>query len=168
MNEDTEPIIYNEKTPFYKVGLSPAVMPQGLCTILWAHLIEQLGVLYLVMSNFPAPFKTLCTVLDVDFDDLKQEVTDRLSAKFLMEAQRDRDVYQLILNPASERLTRYAEYCDLLAVPGVIGLREYEHFRNGKSLAVYVSLAKSDATTALLLPPVHPQTGLPIQQFQEH
>lgn len=167
-DQEPEPIIYNEKTAFYKTGLPASVMPEGLTTILWAHHIENLGLLYIALSNFPEPFKTLCTVLNVDFDDLKQEVTDRLSGKFLTQANASRKEYALILNPQMQRLSRYAEYCDLLAVPGVVGLREYEHFTNGKTLAVYVSLTKSDATTALLLPRVHAKTGLPVALIHEH
>lgn len=167
MSEDTDPQTYDEKTPFYKVGLSPSVMTEQLQNILWNHHINQIGVLFVAMSNFPEPFQTLCAVLNIDFDDLKQELTDRLSAKFLQSANSNRDCYQLILNPAMQRLSRYVQYCDLLKVPGVLRLREYEHFKNGLSVAVYVSLSKSDLTTALLLPPVHQKTGLPIVLLHE-
>ncbi len=167
-DQEPEPITYSEKTPFYKTGLPVSVMPEGLTTILWAHYIESIGILYLAMSNFPEPLQTICTALNVDFDDLKQEITDRLSATFLTEANASREEYALILNPQMQKLTRYSEYCDLFAVPGVIGLREYEHVTNGKSLAVYISLSRSDCRTALLLPAVHPKTGLPVDLIHEH
>lgn len=167
-NSEPDPITYSEFTPFYKVGLPEKVMPDKLRTILWNHYIEQLGVLYIAMSNFPEPFQGICDILDIDFDDLKQELTDRLSAHFLQEANSNREAYQLILNPQMEKLRRYVEYCDLLNVPGVIAVREYEHFTRGKSLAVYVSTINSDATTALMIPHTHQKTGLHVTLVHEH
>lgn len=170
MNEDTQPdpIIYSEFTPFYKVALPDTVMPEKLRAILWNHYIEQLGVLYIAMSNFPEPFQGICDILCIDFDDLKQEITDRLSAKFLQEANSSREDYASILNPQMQKLSRYVGYCDLLNVPGVIAVREYEHFQRGKSLAVYVSTIDSDVTTSFLIPDTHPATGLHVTLIREH
>ncbi len=167
MSEDNDisPQTYNEWTPFYKVGLSPSVMPEQLTQILWEHYIENLGVLYIALSNFPEPFETLCSVLNVDSGELEQELIARLSTKFISEASSYRDSYQLLLNPVMEKLSRYVQYCDLLAVPGVIGLTEYN---NGKNLAVHVSMSRSDIRTPLMLPTVHAKTGLPIQLLHEH
>lgn len=162
MSQETDPQTYDERTPFHQAGLSPEVMTEQLSYILRNHGINQIGQLFIAMSNFPQPFETICAVLNIDVDDLKQELTDRLSVKFLRSANNQRSEYQLLLNPSMTKLNRYAQYCDLLNVPGVLRIREYEQATKGLSVAVYVSLSKSDATTALLIPPVHPTTGRPI------
>lgn len=169
MNEDleTDPATYSEWTTFHHAGMY-SVMTESLIQIMWNHHIDNIGTLYICMSNFPEPFHELSTYLNFDFDDLKQELTNRLSGKFLRQSQNSRSEYQLLFNPQMQKFSRYVEYCDLLAVPGVIAIREYECFRKGKSIAVYVSMSKSDATTALLLPKVHQKTGLPVRLMHEH
>src|SRR5580692_6878947 len=104
MNEDIETISYDPRTPLHRTNLPPALPSQSLYSTLHNHNFQEIGMLYTGMSISPDIFRKIFDAYEVEYEELEQELRNRLPAAFLRDINNNWQRYQVFLGAVLKRL----------------------------------------------------------------